>query len=91
METCKHYLEGDCKFGDTCRLIHPQLNSVAPCRNYSNGSCKYGDACKFLHQMPNSNHMHHAKETKNYKQARLLKLEDSTRIGVDIGGIHRSA
>lgn len=80
METCKHFLQGDCKFGESCRLSHPKLDTFL-CRYYFNeGFCKYGSGCKFLHQnLENANAID--------VQMNPLQENQTTRVGIDIGGI----
>ena len=42
---CKRFLEGICKFGNTCKFYH--LSEI--CRDFNRGQCRRAN-CRFLHQ-----------------------------------------
>lgn len=51
---CKYYLEGTCRYGNSCRFQHTRPSSTGGgsgevCKFYLDGRCRYGDRCKFLH------------------------------------------
>ena len=52
---CPYFMNGVCKFGDTCLLKHDRLNqntsTQKPCPYFANGSCKFGISCLFKHEI----------------------------------------
>lgn len=62
---CRHFLEGKCSYGDSCRFTHhvavsrqPSFRALPPpvvedprsvCRHFLEGKCTYGDQCRFSH------------------------------------------
>jgi CCCH-type zinc finger/RNA-binding, Nab2-type zinc finger len=60
-EVCKFFLTGGCRFGASCRFVHPGGSqgggggggSSAPvCQFFLSGNCMYGDKCRNAHVKP---------------------------------------
>ena len=62
-EVCKFFISGGCRFGESCRNVHPGVPTVLPtaggqhqqqriCHFFLAGSCTYGNSCRNLHTQP---------------------------------------
>jgi len=56
-EICKYYLNGTCKWGNSCRFSHetamPIHNTKEICKFYKEGTCRNGGNCPFSHELLN--------------------------------------
>ncbi|XP_043719479.1 uncharacterized protein LOC122667293 isoform X2 [Telopea speciosissima] len=52
---CKHYLQGRCRQGDSCKFSHDTipLTKSTPCKHFARHSCLKGDDCPFNHELSN--------------------------------------
>lgn len=61
-EVCKFFISGGCRFGDSCRNVHPgvpvpptaggQHQQQRICHFFLAGNCTYGNSCRNLHTQP---------------------------------------
>jgi HrpA-like RNA helicase len=50
---CAHFLNGDCRFGDSCRNSHSLFAARPICRFFLSGGCSKGSSCTFTHEEEN--------------------------------------
>ncbi|KAJ8017104.1 hypothetical protein DPEC_G00014300 [Dallia pectoralis] len=51
--TCRHFVNGSCRFGSSCQYLH-EWPAVWPphsqiCRYFQKGVCWFGESCRYLH------------------------------------------
>lgn len=49
---CIHFLQGNCKFGASCRHSHSKYAVPPPCKYFQRGECLRGDTCVYSHVLP---------------------------------------
>ncbi|KAK2851339.1 hypothetical protein Q5P01_007615 [Channa striata] len=49
--TCRHFMNGFCRFGSRCNYRHewPVAQSAQICRYFQKGGCWFGERCRYLH------------------------------------------
>ena len=51
MNICRYFIEGTCKYGDSCFYAH-DMKYMQYCRFYQAGNCRNGGNCRFKHSAP---------------------------------------
>lgn len=81
-ELCRYYLNGCCRFGDSCFNSHDRSTGLQPsniCRYYLAGCCAYGSSCRYEHKRPTTNKIETNNTESLQKSTKLLtNLKTST-------------